>query len=377
MSKLPNTTTIFTTMSALAQKTRAMNLSQGFPDFPAPEPLTEALARATRSGLNQYAPMAGLSSLREAIAAQLQRYRQVSVDPLDEITVVPGATESIFCAVMAMVKSGDDVIVLDPHYDSYVPAITLAGGRPVHVPLLPGSFLPDWQAIEAAVTPKTRMIVVNSPHNPTGAVWTDADLRKLEQLACEHQLWVCSDEVYEFLVYDELEHRSVLQYPALRARSFAHFSFGKTFSVTGWKTGYCVAPPELTRELRKIHQFVTFVAATPIQAALAQFMQEHPTYPDLLRAQYQARRDRFCSALAQSRFQLTPSQGTYFQLLDYSAICEDSDTALSIEWTESRGIASIPVSVFYAQPPAQTLLRFCFAKTDETLDAATDILCKI
>ena len=377
MSKLPDTTTIFTTMSALAQRAGALNLSQGFPDFPAPEALTEALARATRSGLNQYAPMAGLDSLREAIATQLQRYRQVRVDPLDEITIVPGATESIFCAVMAMVKAGDEVIVLDPHYDSYVPAITLAGGRPIHVPLLAGTFLPDWQAIEAAITPQTRMMIVNSPHNPTGAVWTDNDLRLLERLACEHQLWVCSDEVYEFLVYDELEHRSVLQYPALRARSFAHFSFGKTFSVTGWKTGYCVAPPGLTRELRKIHQFVTFVAVTPIQAALAQFMQEHPTYPEMLRAQYQARRDRFCNALAQSRFQLTPSQGTYFQLLDYSAICEDSDTALSIEWTQNQGIASIPVSVFYAQPPTQTLLRFCFAKTDETLDAATDILCKI
>ena len=377
-SKLPRVgTTIFTRMSALAQETGAINLSQGFPDFPPPEALSEALGRATSAGYNQYAPMAGLAALRQEVAGQLARHRGVQADWETEITVVPGATEGIFCAITACVRPGDEVIVLDPCYDSYEPAIELAGGRAVHVPLVAPDFHPDWQRIADALTPRSRMIVINTPHNPCGAAFSDSDMRQLEVLAEQHGLLVCSDEVYEHLVFDGERHCSVLQYPALRARSFAHFSFGKTFSVTGWKTGYCVAPPALTAELRKVHQYVAFVAVTPVQQALADFMAAEPDYPAGLSAFYQAKRDRFNAGLADSRFTLVPSRGSYFQLLDYSAITEAPDTQLCEDWTREFGVASIPISIFYEQAPAQRLLRFCFAKNDATLDQATEILCRI
>lgn len=377
-SKLPRVgTTIFTRMSALAQETGAINLSQGFPDFPPPEALSEALGRATRDGHNQYAPMAGLPALRQAVAGQLARHRGVDANWEHEITIVPGATEGIFCAITACIRPGDEVIVLDPCYDSYEPAIELAGGRAVHVPLLAPDFRPDWQRIADAVTARCRMIVINTPHNPCGATFDDEDMRQLEQLAEQHGLLVCSDEVYEHLVFDGKQHRSVLQYPGLRARSFAHFSFGKTFSVTGWKTGYCVAPPELSAELRKVHQYVAFVAVTPVQQALADFMAAQPDYPAELAGFYQAKRDRFNTALVDSRFQLVPSSGSYFQLLDYSAISDEPDSRLCEAWTREFGIASIPISIFYEQPPEQRLLRFCFAKNDATLDRATEILCRI
>lgn len=378
-SKLPAVgTTIFTRMSALSSECGAINLSQGYPDFDAPEPLCEALARAVRNGHNQYAPMPGLPRLREALADQLWRHRGISCCPDREITVVPGATEGIFCAVMASVSPGDEVIVLDPVYDSYDPAITLAGGRPVHVPLLPGNFRPDWDRVAEAISPRTRMIMVNSPHNPTGAVLEHEDLDALGALAEQHELLVCSDEVYEHLLYDGRKHHSVLQWPTLRERSFAHYSFGKTFSVTGWKTGYCVAAPALTAELRKVHQFVAFVAVTPVQHAIADFLEAEPAYPSTLAAFYQAKRDRFCGALSASRFRLTPSAGTYFQLLDYSAISDLPDHQLCETWTREIGVASIPVSVFYQHPPAgQRYLRFCFAKSDTVLLQAAEILCRI
>jgi methionine aminotransferase len=378
-SKLPDVgTTIFTRMSALAAEYNAINLSQGYPDFEAPPALCEALARAVRDGHNQYAPMAGLPQLREALAAQLRRYRGINCDPDSEITVVPGATEGIFCAVMASIRPGDEVILLDPCYDSYAPAISLAGGSAVHVPLRPHSFHPDWQRVEDAVTPRTRMIMVNSPHNPTGATFSSADLDALAGIAEAYNLLVCSDEVYEHLVFDDRRHHSVLQWPALRERSFAHFSFGKTFSVTGWKTGYCVAAPALTRELRKVHQFVAFVAVTPVQHAIADFLAAEPGYPGTLAAAYQARRDLFCEALSGSRFGVTPSAGTYFQLLDYSAISAEADHRLCESWTRTMGIASIPVSVFYQHPPEeQHYLRFCFAKSDDVLLQAAEILCRI
>jgi methionine aminotransferase len=378
-SKLPAVgTTIFTRMSALAAECSALNLSQGYPDFAAPPALCEALARAARDGHNQYAPMAGLPRLRETLAGQLQRYRGISCDPDSEITVVPGATEGIFCAVMASIGPGDEVILLDPCYDSYAPAISLAGGRAVHVPLMPHNFRPDWERVEGAVTQRTRMIMVNSPHNPTGAVFSSADLDALARIAEAHDLLVCSDEVYEHLVFDGREHHSVLQWPGLRDRSFAHFSFGKTFSVTGWKTGYCVAAPALTRELRKVHQFVAFVAVTPVQHAIADFLATEPEYPGTLAAAYQTRRDLFCEALAGSRFGITPSAGTYFQLLDYSAISDEPDHQLCESWTRNVGIASIPVSVFYQHPPeGQQCLRFCFAKSDDVLLRAAEILCRI
>ncbi|MEM1111340.1 MAG: methionine aminotransferase [Pseudomonadota bacterium] len=364
-------------MSALAVECGAINLSQGFPDFDAPAALCNALGAAASGGHNQYAPMAGLPALRQQIANQLDRHRQVHCDWEQEITVVPGATEGIFCAITATIRPGDEVIVLDPCYDSYEPAIELAGGRAVHVALSSPGFRPNWQRIEDAISPLTRMIIVNSPHNPCGATFSNDDMLSLQSLAERYDLLVCSDEVYEYLVFDGQQHRSVLQYPDLRARSFAHFSFGKTYSVTGWKTGYCVAPPALTAELRKVHQYVAFVAVTPVQQALADFMAIEPDYPLTLARLYQAKRDRFCAALSDSRFSLAPSQGSYFQLLDYSALSSQPDVELCEQWTREHGIASIPISIFYERAPGQHLLRFCFAKNDATLDQAAEILCRI
>jgi len=377
-SKLPSVgTTIFTRMSALANECGALNLSQGFPDFDAPRELLEAMARHVTAGHNQYAPMPGVPYLREQIAAQLSRHRGVSCDPDSEITVVPGATEGIFCAVMACVRPGDEVILLDPCYDSYQPAVELAGGRAIHVPLTPGSFALDRDRLESALGKHSRLLMINSPHNPSGSVLTRDDLLYLQDLVERHNLLVVSDEVYEHLVFDHREHHSALQFAGLRQRSFALFSFGKTFSVTGWKTGYCIAPPALTAELRKVHQFVSFVAVTPVQLAVADFMAVQPDYPTTLSDFYQSKRDLFCAALGNSRFQLTPSAGTYFQLLDYSAISDSPDTELCRRWTREHGVASIPVSVFYEKPPQQHCLRFCFAKSDPVLLAAAERLCEI
>jgi methionine aminotransferase len=377
-SKLPNVgTTIFTRMSALAAQHGALNLSQGFPDFDGPLAMREALVKHVMDGHNQYAPMAGVLALREQIAVQFDINRQIKCDPGDEITVTPGATEAIFCAIHAAIRPGDEVIVFDPCYDSYEPAIELAGGKAIHIPLTQKDFTIDWELVKKSIGNRTRMIIINSPHNPSGTTLNHEDLSQLEQLAEEKDLLVISDEVYEHLVFDQKQHLSVLQYPALRKRSFAIFSFGKTFSVTGWKTGYCVAPPELTAELRKVHQFVAFVAVTPIQMALADFMREEPQYPASLAAFYQAKRDLFCNALSGSRFSITPSAGTYFQMLDYSAITGAEDAELSVDWTREKGIAAIPISVFYDSPPEQHYLRFCFAKSDEVLQQAAEILCEI
>ncbi len=377
-SKLPRVgTTIFTRMSALAAQCNALNLSQGFPDFDAPAALLEAMARHVMAGHNQYAPMAGVMPLREQIAAQVALHRGVDCDPDSEITVVPGATEGIYCAIMASVNPGDEVIVFDPCYDSYEPSIALAGGRAVHIPLAEHTFAIDWQRVASAITSRTRLIIINSPHNPSGSTLSREDLQQLQALVEQHRLLVLSDEVYEHLVFDGRQHNSVLQFPGLRARSFAMFSFGKTFSVTGWKTGYCIAPPELTGELRKVHQFVSFVAVTPVQLAVADFMRDDPAYPATLADFYQRKRDLFCGALDSSRFSFTPSAGTYFQLLDYSAITGSLDARLAEDWTRQWGIASIPVSVFYQTPPRQCYLRFCFAKNDEVLLEAANILCTI
>ena len=377
-SKLPDCgTTIFTVMSALANECGALNLSQGFPDYDGPEALREALARHVMNGNNQYAPMAGVLSLREQIAGKLHTYYGVEANPDTEITVVPGATEALYCAIMACITHGDEVIVFDPSYDSYEPAITLAGGKTVHLSMDEVDFSIDWDELEARINSRTRMIIINSPHNPSGAILRDADLRRLEVLATQHDLYVLSDEVYEHLVYDGESHCSVLCYPGLRERSFAVFSFGKTYHITGWKTGYCVAPPELTTELRKVHQFVTFVAVTPIQMALADFMAESPDYAAGLAAFYQAKRDLFCENVAGSRFAFKPSAGTYFQLLNYSAISDEPDQQLAERLTRERSIASIPISVFCEKPPTALNLRFCFAKNDETLLKAAKILCEI
>lgn len=377
-SKLPDVgTTIFTVMSALANECGAINLSQGFPDYDGPEALREALARHTMEGHNQYAPMAGALSLREQIAAKLTRLYGVNANPDTEITVVPGATEAIYCAITACIQPGDEAIVFDPCYDSYEPAVRLSGGTTRHIALSGPDFSIDWDTVEASITDRTRLIIINSPHNPTGTILRDSDLKALESLVVRHGLYVVSDEVYEHLLFDGERHCSVLAYPGLRERSFAAFSFGKTYHITGWKTGYCVAPPSLTTELRKVHQFVAFVAVTPVQLALADFMAESPGFAEGLGDFYQAKRDLFCSALEGSRFRLQESAGTYFQLLDYSAISEEVDTALAERLTRERRIASIPVSVFRETPAQECYLRFCFAKTDDVLRQAGEILCGI
>ena len=378
VSRLPDVgTTIFTVMSQKAEQYGALNLAQGFPDFPLPPALAEALARSVAAGHNQYAPMAGLPRLRECIAADLERHFGCRADPLAEVTVVPGATEAIFCAIMASVRAGDEVILFDPSYDSYEPSVRLAGARAVRIPLAQPDFTIDWQRVEAAIGPRTRLVVINSPHNPSGSVLAREDLDHLGELAERHDLLVLSDEVYAHLVYDGTPHHSVLAHPLLAPRSFAVFSFGKTYHVTGWKTGYCVAPAPLTTELRRVHQFVAFAAITPIQHALADFMQSEPQHVAALPAFYQARRDLFCKALAGSRWKLVPSAGTCFQLLDYAAISGADDLSMAELLVSRHGIAAIPVSVFYAQPPARGLLRFCFAKQEQTLLQAAEVLCTI
>ncbi|MGD9600176.1 MAG: pyridoxal phosphate-dependent aminotransferase [Gammaproteobacteria bacterium] len=367
-SKLPHVgTTIFTVMSALAAEHRAINLSQGFPDYDGPPALKERVKHYLDRGFNQYPPMAGVLPLREAIAAKVARWYGVTVSPETEITVTPGATEAIYCAITAVCRAGDEVILFDPAYDSYEPAVTLCGARPVRLPLVPPAYRIDWQRVADAITPRTRMVVVNSPHNPTGTVLTAEDLGELAQLAERHDLLVVSDEVYEHLVFDGARHASVLRHPGLAARAFAVFSFGKTYHVTGWKTGYCVAPPALTQELRRVHQFVTFVGITPIQWALADFMRDHPEHLDGLPAFYQRKRDLFIAALAGSRFRTTPSAGTFFQLADYSAVSDLPDVEF-VRWlTIEQGVAAIPLSVFYETPPPGRYVRFCFCKEDATL----------
>ncbi|WP_296263060.1 pyridoxal phosphate-dependent aminotransferase [Pseudomonas sp. UBA6562] len=379
-SKLPHVgTNIFTTMSQLAAQTGALNLSQGFPDFTAPQPLLDAVGRHVSAGHNQYAPMIGLAALREQVASKVERLYGAKVDPELEVTITPGATEAIFCAIQAVIQPGDEAIIFDPCYDAYDPAVTLAGGRCVHVQLSDGAFGIDWQAFGDALTPRTRLVVLNSPHNPSGALISRADLDRLAQLVAERDLYLISDEVYEHLVYDGAQHASVLAHEQLYARTFVVSSFGKTYHVTGWKIGYVVAPPALSRELRKVHQYVNFCAVTPLQHALAEFMAAHPEHIDELPGFYQAKRDLFCSLLQGSRLRFTPTPSTYFQLVDYSAIRPDlNDQEMAVWLTREHGVASIPVSVFYQQPIAeQRLLRLCFAKREETLQHAAEKLCAI
>ena len=379
-SKLPNVgTTIFTTMSQLAVQTGALNLSQGFPDFNGPQALLDAVGRHIGAGHNQYSPMTGLPALRQQVAAKVARQYGVTVDADHEVTITPGATAAIFCAIHAVIRPGDEVIVFDPCYDSYEPAVELAGGRCVHVQLGADSFAIDWQKLSDALSPRTRMIVINSPHNPSGALITRAELDQLAALIADRDIYVLSDEVYEHLVYDGARHASVLAHEALYARAFVVSSFGKTYHVTGWKTGYVIAPPALSAELRKVHQYVNFCGVTPLQWALADFMAEHPEHVEELPAFYQAKRDLFCGLLQGSRFQFKPVAGTYFQLVDYSAIRPDlDDVQMSVWLTREHGVTTIPVSVFYQQPiPEQRLVRLCFAKREETLRQAAEKLCAI
>ncbi|MGE6661764.1 pyridoxal phosphate-dependent aminotransferase [Pseudomonas sp. NPDC077408] len=380
ISKLPTVgTTIFTTMSQLAAETGALNLSQGFPDFDGPDALREAVARHVMEGHNQYAPMTGLPALREQVALKVSSLYGLQVSAEAEVTITPGATQAIFCAIHAVIRSGDEVIVFDPCYDSYEPAVELAGGVCIHQALSLPSFGIDWQRLADAITPRTRMIVLNTPHNPSGALIDMADLDRLADLIRDRDIYLLSDEVYEHLVFDGREHVSVLRHDELYQRAFVVSSFGKTYHVTGWKTGYVVAPAALSSELRKVHQYVSFTGVTPLQWALADFMAAHPEHLSELPDFYQAKRDLFCDLLAGSRFSFTRAAGTYFQLADYSAIRPDLDDVAMSEWlTREHGVATIPISVFYQTPPAESrLVRFCFAKREETLRQAAERLCAI
>lgn len=370
-TKLPKVgTTIFTVMSQLAAQHKAVNLGQGFPDFDGPARLREALARAMNEGRNQYAPMSGIAPLREQIARKTHALYGRTVDAETEVTVTSGATEALFCAIAAIVHPGDSVIVLDPCYDSYEPAIELNGGRAIHVPLDSETFAVDWQRVNEAVVPGTRAILVNTPHNPSGAVFDASDLNALAEIARRHDLIVISDEVYEHIVFDGLIHQSVLRHPELAERSFVISSFGKTFHCTGWKVGYCIAPNALSNEFRKVHQYLTFCTFQPAQWALADVIEQMPEHYRELPAFYQAKRDRFRELLKDAPLRLLPVSGAYFQIVDYSAVSSLDDMSFC-EWlTRTAGVAAIPVSAFYEIPPESKLVRFCFAKSDATLEAA-------
>jgi methionine aminotransferase len=377
-SKLPDVgTTIFTVMSQMALEYDAINLSQGYPDFPPPERLLERVTAHLRNGHNQYAPMAGVPELRVNIAAKTENLYGRRVDPDIEITVTSGATEALFCAIEAFVHPGDEVIVFDPAYDSYDPAIRLAGGHAIHIPLTAPEFHVDWNRVAEALNDNTRLIIINTPHNPTGAVWDRDDMSTLAELVRDTDILLLGDDVYEHIIFDGRRHESLLRDPELARRSLVVSSFGKTYHATGWKIGYCIAPADLMREFRRVHQFVQFCVATPLQYALADFLESDASHYLNLPRFYEAKRDQFCQLLEPSRFRLIPSAGTYFQLLDYTAMSSANDVEYSTNLTQKAGVACIPISVFYANPPAQKILRFCFAKDSQTLEKAAEILCKI
>jgi methionine aminotransferase len=377
-TKLPKVgTTIFTVINQLAVQHEAVNLGQGFPDFETPAALREALSRAMDAGRNQYAPMVGIAKLREQIALEVARLYQRRVSADTEVTVTSGGTEAIFAAIACSVHAGDEVIVLDPCYDCYDPAIALAGGKAVHVPLKLPDFAVDWQRVRHAVTSKTRMIMVNSPHNPSGAVFGEDDLEALSAITSRHGLLVLSDEVYEHIVFDGRQHLSASRRPELAARSFVVSSFGKTWHCTGWKVGYCVAPKPLTAEFRKVHQYLTFCTFHPAQCAFAEVMEHDQQHAQNLAGFYQAKRDHFRELLRASRFKLLDVHGGYFQLVDYSAISDTDDLDFCERLVREVGVAAIPISAFYATAPDARMVRLCFAKNDDTLAAAAERLCKL
>lgn len=377
-SKLPAiAASIFSQMSQLAAQHKAINLSQGFPDFAPDNLLLQYLSEYSQQGFNQYAPMQGILPLREQIAALVQRcYGRIACAE-QEVTVTSGATEALFVAISAVVAPGDEVIVFDPAYDSYVPAIQLNGGTTVHIALNAPDYLIDWQQVASAITPRTKLIIVNSPHNPTGMVFSNEDWQALQQLVLAHNLYCISDEVYEHMVFDGMPQLSAHSFAGLADRSFVVSSFGKTFHVTGWKLGYCVAPSLLMAEFRKIHQYVTFSSFTPAQYAVAKMLQLHPEQVSTLSGFYQQKRDLFASLLQGSRLQLLPCHGTYFQLADYSAISDLDEVAFCHWLTTEHKVAAIPLSAFYHQPPQQKIIRLCFAKQSKTLKAAAEVLCRI
>ena len=375
-SRLPDVgTTIFTIMSALAQQHGAVNLGQGFPDFACDPGLIDAVDAAMRGGLNQYPPMAGVPLLRERVAAKIESLYGHGYDPGEEVTITAGATQAILTAILALVHPGDEVIVLDPCYDSYDPNIRLAGATPVHVPLKPGRFVADFDAIAAAITPRTRALVLNSPHNPSGTVWSQADMLRLAELLRPTDIVLVSDEVYEHMVYAGA-HQSVARFPELAARSVVVSSFGKTYHVTGWKIGYAVAPAALSAEFRKVHQFNVFTVNTPMQHGIAAFMADASHHLGLSTF-YRAKRDLFRAGLGRTRLRALPCDGTYFQCVDYAQVSERSEADFCRWLTTEIGVAAIPVSAFYAEPFEQCIARFCFAKKDETLALALERLAAI
>ena len=360
-------------MSKLASDCGAINLSQGYPGFECDPELLDLVNKYMKAGFNQYAPMSGIRVFRERIAEKTKLVYDVELNSETEVTVASGATEALYAAVTAVVKLGDEVILFDPAYDSYAPSVKLNGGVPVYVPLEMPDFSVDWEKVKSAITDRTRLIMVNTPHNPSGYVWTQEDLNMLAELIEDKDIFVVSDEVYEHITFDGRKHLSLLTHPLLRERTFVCGSFGKTFHVTGWKIGYCLAPPQLTEEFRKVHQFLTFSTATPLQYALADYMSKPSRYfslPDF----YQQKRDIFCEGLKKTPFVFTPAQGSFFQMVSYGHLSQESDYDLAVRLTKEIGVASIPISVFFSDKKDHKILRFCFAKEESDLNAALDKL---
>ncbi len=369
-------TTIFTVMSALANEYKAINLSQGFPNFETSSELIALVNKYMEKGFNQYAPMQGIMPLREIIAEKMFDLYKVQYNPETEINITSGGTAAIFSAIAAVVEEGDEVIIFEPAYDCYSPAIELQGGIPVYVELKSPDYHIEWDDVKKLINHRTRMIMINSPHNPTGAVLGPSDMKQLEKITENTDIIILSDEVYEHIIFDGVEHQSIAKYPKLAERSFIVYSFGKTYHTTGWKMGYCLAPTNLMIEFRKVHQFIVFCTNTPMQYALAEYMKEKSKYLEL-GLFYQEKRDYFINLIKGSKFKYTPASGSYFQLLNYSSISNEMDTEYAIRLTKEIGVASVPVSVFYHQPVDNKFLRFCFAKTNETLEQAAEKLCSI
>ena len=377
VSKLPDIgISIFSEMTLLANQYNALNLSQGFPEFDTPEYIKDRINHYIREGMNQYAPSPGLPKLQNAIASLIKNNYQVDINPTQQVTVTSGATEALFVAIQTIVKPGDEVIVFDPAYDSYQPAVTLAGGKTVHIQLNYPSYRVDWQQVQQKLTSRTRAIIINTPHNPTGTVLSSDDLAQLSKLVESHNLYLISDEVYEHITF-ETPHISALQVASLRERAFVIASFGKTYHCTGWKLGYCIAPPALSSEFRKIHQYVTFSSFTPAQAAIADMIEQHPEHVHTLSEFYQQKRDYLVGALNNSRFKILPCQGTYFLLLDYTAISNINDRDFCNWLTKEHGVAAIPMSVFNQSNQCDKVIRLCFAKNSDTLKLAAEKLCQL
>ena len=376
-SKLPNVgVTIFTVMTNLANEHGAHNLSQGFPEFDTPPELVACVEKYMRSGYNQYAPMQGVALLRQRIAEKVEKIYGARIDYETEITITTGATEALFAAITAAVHPGDEVIIIEPAYDSYVPVIELNSARPVYIKMKHPDYIIDWNEVADAVTENTRLIILNSPHNPTGTVLMEEDISALREIVTRNSLMIISDEVYEHIIFDGLTHQSMLRHPDLAARSFVISSFGKTYHTTGWKVGYCIAPAAMTKAFQQVHQFLTFAVNTPIQHAFAEFMVREDAFMGLANF-YQQKRDMFLTLIKESRFRPLPCRGTFFQLLDYSPISDESEVQFARRLTRDHGVAAIPSSALYHRGDDRQVLRFCFAKKDDTIEKAADLLCQV